>query len=478
MTREDPLGRRSVGKFTTLILITIVFGVWGCSLVPRYERPTAPIPPQWPKGSAYDQRFLAEAPPVSEDRQGEKIFLDEKLKKIIDIALKGNRDFKISALQVERARAYYGIQKAELFPVVNAVGAGSKQRVPADLSYTGKETTTEQYSVNLGVSSWELDFFGRIRSLKDRTLEEYLATEQAIQSARILLVATVAGAYFTLAADRENLRLAVSTVETQETMYRLIKRRYEVGLSSELDLRRAEGQLEAARAEAARYTQQTALDENALRLLVGSELTDDLLPSGLEGDEPVGEVSPGLSSEILLQRPDIRAAEHRLKASHANIGAARAALFPRVALTAAFGTASAELNGLFKSGSSTWNFAPQIVMPIFDARLWSAYDAAKVEREIALAQYEKAIQTAFKEVADTLAVRGTLETQLALQRTIVDVLTETHRLAHLRYAKGLDSYLSALDAQRSLYSARQGLVSLRLARLVNRIGLYKVLGGI
>jgi multidrug efflux system outer membrane protein len=349
--------------------------------------------------------------------------------------------------------------------------------MPADLSSTGNATTSERYDVSLGVSSWEIDFFGRIRSLKDRALEEYLATDQARLSAQILLVSAAANAYLALAADREALKLVTSTLETQETSYRLIRKRYDVGLSSELDLRRSQSQVDTARGDVARYAQLAARDENALNLLVGSPIPRDLLPAELAGVSPPRELSAGLSSDLLLRRPDVLAAEHRLKATNANIGAARAAFFPRISLTTAVGTASADLSGLFKSGSGTWSFAPQIAVPIFDARTWSAYDVTKVEREIAVAQYEKAIQTAFREVADALAVRDTVNRQIAAQQSLVDAVAETHRLSTARYTKGIDSYLGVLDAQRSLYGAQQGLIALRLARLANRVTLYNVLGG-
>jgi multidrug efflux system outer membrane protein len=257
----------------------------------------------------------------------------------------------------------------------------------------------------------------------------------------------------------------------------LIRKRQDVGLASELDLRRAQSQVDTARVDVARYTQLVAQDENALNLLVGSPMPQELLPADLVSVSPPKEVSPGLSSEVLLRRPDVLAAEHQLKAANANIGAARAAFFPRISLTTAIGTASADLSGLFKFGQGTWLFAPQIIMPIFDARTWSAYDVTKVEREISVAQYEKVIQTAFREVADALAVRGTVNQQIAAQQSLVDAVAETYRLSNARYTKGIDSYLSVLDAQRSLYGAQQGLIVLRLARLVNTVALYKVLGG-
>jgi multidrug efflux system outer membrane protein len=451
--------------------------VSGCTMAPRYTRPDAPVPAQWPTGAAYKETKSATSAPVAAELPWREFFTDERLQKIIGIALDNNRDLRVAALNVERARALYGIQRAGLLPSVNAVGMMSKQGIPADLSTTGYAMTAEQYSVNLGITSWEIDFFGRIRSLKDQALEEYLATEDARRSAQISLVSAVAQAYLTMAADRENLKLVASTLETQEASYKLIRKRYDVGLSSGLDLLRAQSQVDTARGDVARYTQLTAQDENALNLLVGSPLPQELLTSDLGSVNPPKEISPGLSSELLLRRPDVLAAEHQLKADNANIGAARAAFFPRISLTTAIGTASADLSGLFKAGQGTWLFAPQIMMPIFDARTWSAYDVTKVEKEISIAQYEKVIQTAFREVADALAVRGTVNQQIAAQQSLVGAVAETYRLSNARYTRGIDSYLSVLDAQRSLYGAEQVLIILRLVRIVNTVTLYKVLGG-
>jgi multidrug efflux system outer membrane protein len=461
------------------LLLGIALVPGGCTLAPKYTRPEAPISADWPTGAAYRETKAMPGTPTATELQWREFFADEKLKKIIETALKNNRDLRLAALNVERARALYGIQRAEVFPSVNAVGSGSRQRVPADLSATGKKMTAEQYNVNLGMSSWEIDFFGRIQSLKDRALEEYLATEQARRSVQILLVSAVANAYLTFAADRKHIKLAESTLETQEAAYHLIRRRYEIGLASELDLRQAQTQVDTARGDIARFTQLVAQDENVLNFLVGSpsQMPNEILPEDLASVKPPKEISPGLSSEVLLRRPDILAEEHRLKAANANIGAARAAFFPRIALTTAVGTASSELSGLFKAGSGTWSFAPQIVMPIFDARLWSAYDATKVEKAIALAQYEKTIQMAFREVADVLAVRGTVDSQLSAQQSLVDAVAETYRLSNVRYTNGIDSFLGVLDAQRSLYAAEQGLIAIRLARLANQVKLYTVLGG-
>lgn len=458
------------------IFIMIVF-LGGCTLAPKYERPASPAPKDWPKGAAYQEITHAAGTQSPADLKWRQFFLDKKLQNIIAMALENNRDLRLAVLNVERARALYGIQRAELLPSVSAVGVMSRQRIPADLLAAGKSPTTEQYGVNLGISSWEIDFFGRIQSLKDRALEEYLATEQASRSTKSILISAVAQAYLSLAANRENLRLASSTFERQTISYNLIKRRYDVGLGSELDVQRALTQVEMAKRDQAYYTQMVAQDENALNLLVGLPVSTELLPTELMSQSLLGEIFIATPSEVLLRRFDILAAEHRLKAANANIGAARAAFFPRISLTTSIGTASAELSGLFKSGSETWNFVPQIILPIFDARTWSAYDATLVEREIAVAQYEKAIQTAFRDVADSLAVRGTVDRHLSAQQSYVDALAETYRLSKARYEKGIDNYLSVLDAERSLNAAKQGLIMIRLARLTNMVTLYKVLGG-
>jgi len=450
--------------------------LWGCTLAPPYSKPAAPVPADWPTGAAYQDVKTSTARPAAE-LPWREFFTDGRLRAIISTALNNNRDLRLAVLNVEKARAMYGIQRAELLPSVSAGGSGSREHVPADLSNTGSARTNERYDVKMGVSAWEIDFFGRIRSLKDKALEEYLATDQARRGAQILLVSSVAGTYLALAADRENLRLATATFETQEASYQLIRKRQDLGLVSELDVYLARSQVDAAAGEVARALQLAAQDENALTLLVGSSLPPTLLPADLGGVNATQEISVGLSSEVLLQRPDVMAAEHRLKGANANIGAARAAFFPRISLTATLGTASADLSGLFKGGSETWSFVPVIALPIFDARTWSAYDYTKAEKEFTVAQYEMAIQTAFREVSDALAVRGTVNRRIAAQESLVEAVAETYRLSRVRYDLGMDSYLSVLDAQRSLNAAQQGLIALRLAGLVNRVTLYKVLGG-
>ncbi len=449
----------------------------GCTMAPKYARPDAPVPAEWPSGPAYAPTGSATNGLAAPDLNWREFFTDEKLQQVIGTALTNNRDLRLAAQNVERARAMYGIQRAELFPAVNASGTGSKARVPADLSSSGNRQTVSRYDANLGVASWELDFFGRIRSLKDRALEEYLGTEQARRSAQILLVSSVANAYLSLAADRENLKLSETTLKAQQASYDLIKRRYELGLAMELDLFRAQTPLDVARRDVAIYTQRVAKDENALHLLVGLPTASDRLPTELSDVTPPREITAGVSSEVLLRRPDVLQAENMLRAANADIGAARAAFFPRISLTAAIGTASSDLSGLFKSGSGTWSYAPQIVMPIFDARVWAAHKAAKVQREMAVTEYERAIQSAFREVADALAVRGTVDQQVAAQQSLVHASGETYRLANSRYDKGIDSYLSVLDAQRSFFAAQQALVFLRLEKLANQVQLYAVLGG-
>jgi len=446
-----------------------------CTMAPKYQQPAAPVAAQWPAtvGSAVN----ATNAPAAYELGWDQFFVDEKLRKLIQLALENNRDLRLAAQNVERARSLYRIQRNELFPSVSAAAGGSRRRVPADLSSSGRRSTLEQYNVDLGVYSWELDFFGRIRSMRDRALQEYFATDQARRSAQIMIVSSVAGAYLALAADRENMDIALTTLKTQQGSFDLVKRRFDLGLTPELDLFRARTQVEAARADLARFRQLVAQDENALTLLAGQTVPAELLPANLQDVKPAVEISDGLPSEVLLRRPDVLGAEAMLRAAYADIGAARAALFPRISLTGTLGTASADLSGLFKSGSGTWSYAPQLVMPIFDTRAWAALRTTKVQREIAITEYERAIQTAFRDVADELAVRANVTEQVEAQAALVEAVGQTYRLSNFRYEQGIDDYLGVLDAQRSLYAAQQGLVNLKLARLVNQARLYAVLGG-
>jgi multidrug efflux system outer membrane protein len=448
-------------------------------MAPKYNRPEAPVPAAWPKGPAYKDVAGASSVKALADIPWQDYFVDGQLRKLIALALNNNRDLRVAALNIEKSRAQYQIRRADLVPKVDANASATYQRLAEDFSGTGIPMNIHQYDVGLGISSYELDLFGRVRSLKDQALEQFLATEQARRSAQISLVAEVAANYLTLAADRERLKLAKETLESQQTSFRLIRSRYEAGISSALDLYQAQTSLDAARVDIARFTTLTAQDENALNLVVGSPVPSDLLPSALsETLTSLKDPQPGLSSDVLLVRPDILQAENLLKGANANIGAARAAFFPRITLVSSVGLGSDDLAGLFKSGAFVWKVAPQISLPIFDGGSNRAnLKAAEADRDIAVAQYEKAIQTAFKEVADALAQRGTIDEQVTAQQSLTDATDQSYRLSRARYEKGVDSFLAVLDSQRSLYGAQQNLITVRLSRLTNLTTLYKVLGG-
>jgi multidrug efflux system outer membrane protein len=451
----------------------------GCSLAPHFSRPEAPVPSTWPTGPAYKDITGEPGDKLVADIPWQDFFVDVQLRKLIGLALANNRDLRVAALNIERSMAQYQIQRSDLFPKVDADASATYQRLAEDFSGTGLPMNLHQYNVGLGVSSYELDLFGRVRSLKDQALQQFFATGEARRSVQISLVSQVAVTYLTLAADREQLKLAKDTLTSQLASYQLIKSRFEAGMSSALVLHQAQTSVDTARVDIARFTTFVAQDENALNLVVGSRVKADLLPSALsETLTAVKELQPGLPSDVLLRRPDILQAEDLLKGANANIGAARAAFFPRITLVSSVGFGSDDLGGLFTGGSFVWKFAPQITLPIFNAGSNRAnLKVAEVDRDIAVAQYEKAIQTAFREVADALALRGTIYDQLAAQRSLTDATSESYRLSQARYEKGVDSYLNVLDSQRSFYSAQQGLISVNLTRLSNLVTLYKVLGG-
>ncbi|MDR1935549.1 MAG: efflux transporter outer membrane subunit [Candidatus Accumulibacter sp.] len=464
-----------MNKLSFSALLAALLALGACSLAPEYRRPESPVAGEWPSGAAY----IPDGPdfPQVADLKWRDFFTDAVLQKIIQQALDNNRDLRLAALNVERAQGMYGIQRGDLFPSFGANGGRTRQRRSADLIGAGEPRVATQYSVDLGFAAWELDFFGRIRSLSEQALEEYLATDEGRRGAQIALVSQVARTYFLLAADGENLALAQSTLDSQQAAYALIKRRFDVGMVSDLDLKRALVPVDTARAEVARYTQLAAQDLNALVLLAGAPVPEEWLPTGQQAAGVLKDVATGVSSEVLLLRPDVMAAEHRLRGAYASIGAARAALFPRISLTGTTGSASGELSRLFANGTSTWLFAPQFSLPIFDTRLWAALRVSETEREIVLTQYEKTVQTAFREVADALAVRGTIDELLAAQESLTATVADAYRLAEKRYNSGIESYLSVLDAQRSHFAAQQSLVTLRYAKLAAQIQLYAALGG-
>ncbi|VVO42542.1 AdeC/AdeK/OprM family multidrug efflux complex outer membrane factor [Pseudomonas fluorescens] len=459
-----------------LSLAITAFVLGGCSLIPDYQRPQAPVAAQYPQGPAYSP---AEAANMAAAEQGWKQFFhDPALQQLIQTALENNRDLRVAALNIDAFAAQYRIQRADLFPAVSATGSGSRQRVPANLSQTGESAITSQYSATLGISAYELDLFGRVRSLSEQALQSYFATEEARRSTQISLVASVANAYLTWQADKELLQLTKDTLGAFEESYKLTARSNEVGVASALDLSQSRTSVENARVQYARYTRLVAQDQNSLALLLGTGIPANLPGSQPLADDLLSEVPAGLPSDLLQRRPDILEAEHQLKAANANIGAARAAFFPSISLTANAGTASPDLSGLFKGGSGVWLFQPQINLPIFNAgALRASLDYSKIQKDITVAQYEKSIQAAFQEVSDGLAARQTFNQQLQAQRDFVNANQDYYRLAERRYRIGVDSNLTFLDAQRQLFSAQQALITDRLAQLVSEVNLYKALGG-
>lgn len=457
---------------TTLTVLAgaLLSGACG-SLAPTEVRPDAVLPQTWSAPSTAQ---------ASAATQGWREFIsDAKLQKLIALALQNNRDLRVAALNVEKTQAQLQIQQADLLPTIKAGAAESAQRISTGQASATSNALTRTYTANVGFSAYELDFFGKVRSLGDQALQQYLATDEARRSAQISLVAQVAGTYLALAADMQRRDLAAATLQSQMDSLKLNQRRFELGATSRLTVTQAQTTVEAARGDLANYRGRVVQDENALTLLLGSALPTDLLPApALSSVTALQAVPAGLPSDLLQLRPDILAAEHQLKAANANIGAARAAFFPSITLTSSAGLASNALSGLFKSGSYAWSFLPQISLPIFDSgRNAANLQVAKINRDISVAQYDKAIQTAFREVADALALQGVLDEQLAAQRALVDASAESFKLSDARFQKGADSYLTVLDAQRSLYAAQQNLIGVRLARETNLVTLYKALGG-
>lgn len=453
-------------RFTPLAAALLLAG---CSLIPTYQRPEAPVPEQWPTSTGQEVGKVADAAP-----DWKTFFADESLRELIGIALEHNRDLRVAVLGLQQARAQLGIRSADQWPTLNAALSGS--RAP-----NGSGEIAKSYSGGLLVTAYELDFFGRVASLKEQALAQYLASEAGSRSARIALVSGVAQAWIALLADSEQQELARRTLDTREDSLKLTRLRFEHGAASELELRLAESLAEGARVALEQSARQRAQDENALTLLLGQQL-----PAGLRAQLQPGKLdalqlpalAAGLPSQLLARRPDIQQAEQQLIAANASIGAARAAFFPRISLTAGIGSASKELSGLFKDGSWGYTLAPQLLLPIFDAgRNQAGLDSAQAGRDIALAQYEKAIQSAFREVADALAGRETLARQLAAQQAQAAADARRLELTGLRLRHGAASELDWLDAQRSDFASQQALLQTRLAWWQNQVALYKVLGG-
>ena len=533
--RPTRIAKAAMSVMSAMSVLLLSLGLAGCSLIPQYVRPDAPVPNAFPGADTSAEGLRAAALMSWQD-----YFPAPRLKQLIGTALRQNRDLRVAALSIEQARANFDVQRSQLFPALNAQLSSSRQRP----SLTGGGVS-QIVNANLGFSAWEIDLFGRLRSLDEAALAQFLATEEGRKAVQISLIGAVASGWYAIAADDELLELTRETLNTREESVRLTRLRFDNGVASGLDLQLSTGLAEAARATYAQLQRQRLQDENALAALVGEAIAPDMLPvvprakadatpatgsanaiagatargksggkvggktgkkagmktprskpgtpagnptatpvpqlespGGLIARTPMPALPAGLPSDLLLVRPDIRQAEQQLIAANANIGAARAAFFPRISLTATFGSTSRELSDLFSSGTKSWSFAPLVTQPIFDAgRLQGSLDAAKAQRAIAVAQYEKTIQTAFREVADALAGRATLGEQLRALRAQAASEAERFKLVDLRYRNGVASALDLLDAQRSLFTAQQAALQTRLLQLQNQIVLYKVLGG-
>ena len=453
-----------------------------CSLAPRYERPMAPVATEWPTSAGIGPVPALEAAgePHVADIGWRSMFTSPKLLSLIEAALANNRDLRIATLNIEAARSTYRIQRADLVPSVNASGSAIRQRLSENSSTSGTSETISSYTSGIGVTAYELDLFGRVRSLSTRALNQFLATEEGRKAAQTSLIAEVANAYLTYLADSELLQLTANTLKTQQESFDLIKRSFDLGAKSQLEVSQSGTLVETARANRAQYQRQVEKDKNALTLLVGKVIDPELLkPESLSSVQLMEVLPVGIPSTVLLDRPDVRKSEYALKAENANIGAARGAFFPSISLTGSAGFASSSLTNLFVSGSSSvWSFSPQVNLPIFQGeRLISNLKLAKTNRDIAIVQYEKTIQTAFREVADALVASATYTEQLHAQQALVKSSEQAYTILKARYAYGIDSYFVLLDAQRSLYAAQQNEILVRQQNLTNRIDLYKALGG-
>lgn len=441
------------------------------SMAPPYTAPALPVETGYPADAPLSPGEIATI-------DWRDVFVDPGLQSLIETATQNNRELRAAVLRVEEARALRGIQRAERFPAIDAVAAGSRSRTPGDLSITGNSTVSSAYQATVGVTSWELDFWGRVRNLDAAALETYLATQAARRAVTVSVVAQIADAWLVQRELDQRIELARQSIATREESFRIFRRRAEEGSSSRLELTQVETLLRQAQALGAQLEQLRAANTHALTLLTGAPIQDTVQTGVFDASEPVRNLQVGVPSDLLTRRPDIVAAEHQLKAAHANIGAARAAFFPRIALTGDYGTASAELDGLFESGSGSWSFTPSLALPIFNAgRLRSTLDVAQVRRSLAVSNYELTVQAAFRDVADALSAQHWLAEQVNIQREALRAQRERARLAQLRYEHGAAAYLEVLDAQRDLLSADQSLVQIQRALHSSRVGLFAAVGG-
>ena len=449
-----------------LLPLAVALAVAGCSFTPEYQRPEAPVPSAWPESQG------AAGAAAMTDWRG--VFTDPQLQAMINAALEHNRDMRIAVARVDEARALAGIARADRFPTVDLAAQRGASLTPGDLSSTGRQLNAQRYDVNLGVTAFELDFWGRVKSLDDAARANFLASDYARRAFRLSLIADVAGAWLSWLELDERASLAATTASSRGETRRLIDKRREAGLAGDLDFLAADGAWQSARADAANLARQRAAAANALRLLVGKDV--DLRGASLDTLNPTAELPVGLPAEVLLARPDVLAAEQKLIAANANIGAARAAFLPKILLTAVAGTASHALSGLFDAGSGAWGFTPLLKLPLFDAgRSEGNLDLAVARRNVAVAEYEKTLQQAFREVADLLAARQYYAEQMTALGAAAKAQGERMQRVEARYLAGVSSQLELLDAQREHQAAQQAALAARRSWLASAASLYKAL---
>jgi outer membrane protein, multidrug efflux system len=478
MKREHETNRDNAARRRRALAVAVAALLAGCSLQPVYERPAAPVAPSYPTGAAYKPSTGGSASLPAVDIGWRDFLTDPRLQRLVEIALANNRDLRVAVLNVAKTQAQYRIQRATLFPQVGAFAESASTRTPANLSTSRRATVQHDYSVGVS-AAWEIDFFGRLQSLSDEALQQYFATAQARKGAQLLLVSQVADQYLIMLADDELIAVTQRTLETAQASYKLTLLQFQTGSGSELSVRQSETVVEQAKANYSAQLRARAQAENALVLLIGEPVPSDLPPPvSLNSQAILADIPADLPSDLLTRRPDIMQAEATLRGANANIGAARAAFFPTISLTGNLGTASSALSGLFKAGSLAWSFLPTITLPIFEAgQLQADLDVATVQKDISIAQYEKTIQAAFREVADGLAARGTYDDEVASVERYTEAQQRSLDLSEMRFRNGVDNYLAVLTAQTGLYNAQQALVSARLARLTTLVDLYQSLGG-
>ncbi|MFC3441346.1 efflux transporter outer membrane subunit [Sphingobium rhizovicinum] len=458
--------------------VTLSLALAACDMAPKYVRPDLPVPAGTPQGDAYAANDGAGAI-VPADTAWRDFFTDARLARVIETALANNRDLRLALANVAQARAQYKVQRADLLPTVGATGTATYSEQPLVQFGQNQRLNTDVYQAQLGISSWEIDLFGRVRNLTKAAQEQYFASEENRNAAQTALIAETANAWLTMAADQERLRIATDLEKAFGKTLDLTRAQFAKGIASELEVRQAQTSYDQARSDIAQATTLVAQDQNALNLLAGTTVAQADLPQSFPDSSATIENLPAnISSDILLRRPDIAAAEHQLRGANANIGAARAAFFPKLSLTAALGTVSLGLSGLFASGSDTWSVAPSATLPIFDfGRNKGNLRYAKATYDAMLATYEKSVQTGFKEVADALARRGTMAQQVEAQTSLRDSARVAYTLSDARFRAGVDSFLTTLDSQRTLYTAEQSLLATRLTRASNMVELYRAMGG-